>query len=428
MDHLEEIARLKESLKQAEKVQSELDLRAFNLKTLYDVSNDIYGSVESDAIIRDFLLMTMGNFGVMQGFILLQEESSNDINQFVAVGFQSDLNQSLEDGAIQYLKTRHHIEPLQTTGTFEHDESLPAEIVLSLRFSVTPQCPGLLGLGAKLIGEPYNDNDKELLKTLANNLIIALKNARAFSEIRHLNKNLQLKNVELEKALNELTAALRKVELLEDIKSSLSKFVPSTVSRLIEKSPNGEMPDSREQDVSVLFLDIESYTKICERLGDEEMNDIIEMHFSAFMDAIYANNGDVNETAGDGLMVLFLDDDKVQNALGAVRTALKIREDTIKIGQECSSLYRPLEINMGINSGSAFVGAAKFDSYTGSRWTYTARGSLTNVAARIGAQAKGGKVFLSHTTAARVKDQITLSPLGKFNLKNVSEEVEIFEI
>jgi class 3 adenylate cyclase len=106
----------------------------------------------------------------------------------------------------------------------------------------------------------------------------------------------------------------------------------------------------------------------------------------------------------------------------------KIREDTIKIGQECSSLYRPLEINMGINSGSAFVGAAKFDSYTGSRWTYTARGSLTNVAARIGAQAKGGKVFLSHTTAARVKDQITLSPLGKFNLKNVSEEVEIFEI
>ena len=53
MDHLEEIARLKESLKQAEKVQTELDLRVFNLKTLYDVSNDIYGSVESDKILRD---------------------------------------------------------------------------------------------------------------------------------------------------------------------------------------------------------------------------------------------------------------------------------------------------------------------------------------------------------------------------------------
>jgi class 3 adenylate cyclase len=158
------------------------------------------------------------------------------------------------------------------------------------------------------------------------------------------------------------------------------------------------------------------------------MNNIIEKHFSAFMDAIYANNGDVNETAGDGLMVLFLDDDTVQNALGAVRTALQIREDTIKIGNECSSLYRPLEINMGINSGSALVGAARFDSYTGSRWTYTARGSLTNIAARIGAQAKGGRVYLSKTTAERVKDQFDLNSLGKFYLKNVSEEVEIFEI
>jgi class 3 adenylate cyclase len=310
----------------------------------------------------------------------------------------------------------------------DHRLFLPPEVEFSLPFAVTPDCPGLLGLGPKLIGEPYNENDIELLNTLANNLVIALRNARSFDQIRRLNKNLQLKNVELEKALDELRTAMRKVEILEGIKANLSKFVPNTVSRLIEKSPNGEMPGSKEQDVSVLFLDIEAYTKICERLGDEEMNDIIEKHFSAFMDAIYANDGDVNETAGDGLMVLFMDEDKVQNALGAVRTALKIREDTIKIGQECSSLYRPLEINMGINSGSAFVGAAKFDSYTGSRWTYTARGSITNVAARIGSQAKGGKVFLSPTTAARVKDHFTLSPLGKFTLKNVSEEVEIFEV
>ncbi|GAG04348.1 unnamed protein product, partial [marine sediment metagenome] len=62
------------------------------------------------------------------------------------------------------------------------------------------------------------------------------------------------------------------------------------------------------------------------------------------------------------------------------------------------------------------------------RWTYTARGLVTNVAARIGAQASNGQVFLSKATAGRVKDQFSLTPLGKFNLKNVSEEVEIFEV
>jgi class 3 adenylate cyclase len=428
MDHQEEIKQLRESLKQAENIQAELDLRVFNLKTLNDVSKDIYGNVESETIIRNFLLMTMGNFGVMQGFILLLDQPANETDQFVSVGFQDDLSQPLESGATRLLIQASRPETSQKLSPLDHRLFLPPEVEFSLPFAVTPDCPGLLGLGPKLIGEPYNENDIELLNTLANNLVIALRNARSFDQIRRLNKNLQLKNVELEKALDELRTAMRKVEILEGIKANLSKFVPNTVSRLIEKSPNGEMPGSKEQDVSVLFLDIEAYTKICERLGDEEMNDIIEKHFSAFMDAIYANDGDVNETAGDGLMVLFMDEDKVQNALGAVRTALKIREDTIKIGQECSSLYRPLEINMGINSGPAFVGAAKFDSYTGSRWTYTARGSITNVAARIGSQAKGGKVFLSPTTAARVKDHFTLSPLGKFTLKNVSEEVEIYEV
>jgi len=428
MDPQEEIKRLKESLKQAEKVQAELDLRVFNLKTLYDVSKDIYGSVESETIIRNFLLMTMGNFGVMDGFVLLLDKPLKTTSQFVSIGFQDENHESLENGGLQLLEQRLTESASETSATGDQRQFLPESIEFSVPFTVTPERPGLLGLGSKLIGEPFNDNDLELLDTLVNNLVVALKNARSFDEIRQLNKNLQLKNIELEKAFTELTAAMRKVELLEDIKANLSKFVPNTVSRLIEKSPNGEMPDSKEQDVSVLFLDIEAYTKICERLGDEEMNDIIEKHFSAFMDAIYANDGDVNETAGDGLMVLFMDEDNVQNALGAVRTALKIREDTIKIGQECSSLYRPLEINMGINSGSAFLGAAKFDSITGSRWTYTARGSITNVASRIGAQAKGGKVFLSPTTAARVKDQFKLSCLGKFNLKNVSEEVEIFEV
>ena len=428
MNLQEEIRHLRESLKQAENVQAELDLRVFNLKTLYDVSKDIFSSVESETIIRNFLLMTMGNFGVMEGFILLHDTQSKTSNQFVSIGFQNDALERLENGGIQILQNANLMGSSQQSPGCDHRKFLSPAVEFSLPFAVFPDCPGLLGLGSKLIGQPFNDNDVELLDTLVNNLVVALKNARSFEQIRGLNKSLQLKNVELEKALEEVRTAMRKVEILESVKANLSKFVPNTVCRLIEKSPDGEMPESKERDVSVLFLDIESYTRICERLGDAEINDIIEKHFSVFMDAIYANDGDVNETAGDGLMVLFLDENKVQNALGAVRTALKIREDTIKIGQECSSLYRPLEINMGINSGSALVGAAKFDSYTGSRWTYTARGAITNVAARIGAQAKGGRILLSNTTGDRVKNHYGLTALGKFKLKNVTAEMEIFEI
>jgi len=53
---------------------------------------------------------------------------------------------------------------------------------------------------------------------------------------------------------------------------------------------------------------------------------------------------------------------------------------------------------------------------------------VTNVAARVGAFAYDGAILVSRPTADRVKELFPLTPLGKFSLKNVSEQVEIFEV
>ncbi len=424
----DEVEQLRASLKEADHIQNELDRRVFYLKTLYDVSKDIYGSIETDSILRNFLLMSMGNFGVMEAFVLLMDMPAKEITHFVPIGFDDTKFATLQKSGMKFLLNEAY-QGLSANGpALRRLKMFPSSVEYVLPFSVEAYYLGLLGMGPKIVGDPYNENDKELLDTLLNNLVVALKNARSFEEIKHLNKDLQDKNVQLETALSQLSASMRKVEILESVKENLSKFVPVTVTRMIEKSPTGAIPESKRQDLSVLFLDIEGYTKLCEKLGSSETGEIIEKHFSAFMDAIYTNNGDVNETAGDGLMVLFQNEDEKTNALEAVRTALSIREETVRICKECPVLYRPLDINIGINSGQALVGAAKFDTYSGSRWTYTARGRLTNVAARIGAQASGGGIYLSRTTADRVKKHFSPFSRGKFKLKNVSEEIEIFEL
>jgi len=428
MDLQGQIEQLRNSLFQAERIQTELDRRVYYLKTLYDVSKDIFGSVEYGPILKNFLLMTMGNFGVAEGFILTVDVLSREINGFVSVGFESEDISLLRTGGSEILFSDDLVKSIQSETDLKSRGLLPQAMICTLPFNVDRDCTGILGLGSKLVGESYNTDDEELLDTLVNNLVIALKNARSFEEITSLNLDLQEKNIQLESALNQLQSSMRKVELLESIKENLSKFVPVTVSRMIEKSPTNSIPKGKTQDLSVLFLDIEGYTKLCNKLGGTETSEVIEKHFSAFMDAIYTNNGDVNETAGDGLMVLFLNEDEETNALEAVRTALLIREKTTQIFEKCSMLYRPLDINMGINSGKALVGAAKFETYSGSRWTYTARGNLTNVAARIGAQASGGSIYLSKSTADRVKGHFPPKPKGRFKLKNVSEEVEIFEL
>jgi class 3 adenylate cyclase len=428
MDLQKELEQLRKSLQQAEHIETELDRRVFYLKTLYDVSKDIFASVEYEPILKNFLLMTMGNFGVMEGFTLSVDVPSGEINGFVSVGFQADDISLLRTGGSQILLSADLVKSMQNETDLKSHGLLPPAMICVFPFNVDTDCIGLMGLGAKLIGEPYNKDDEELLDTLVNNLVVALKNARSFEEIKSLNRDLQEKNVQLETALTELKASMRKVEILESVKENLSKFVPVTVCRMIEKSPTNAIPESKKQDVSVLFVDIEGYTKLCEKLGSSETSEVIEKHFSAFMDAIYTHNGDVNETAGDGLMVLFLNEDEETSALEAVRAALSIREKSVRIFEECSALYRPLDINMGINSGEALVGAAKFETYSGSRWTYTARGNLTNVAARIGSMASGGQIFLSKATTDRVRKHFSPVLKGKFNLKNVSEEVDIFEL
>jgi class 3 adenylate cyclase len=425
MDLETEVEKLRDSLKKSEQVQTELDRRVFYLKTLYDVSKDIFSSVDSATILRNFLLMAMGNFGVTEGFILLTNSNSKKVEDIVPVGLQDSDEVSLIEGIQQLL--RHDTFPalFENKADFSQQGFFPSSLEFLQPFTIESDYPGILGLGPKLVGEPYNENDQELLDTLVNNLIIALKNARSFEKIKKLNLDLETKNVQLKKALKELKVALRKVEILEDIKANLCKFVPTTVTRLVEKSPTADILEARERDVTVLFLDIEAYTKITEELGAIEVNALVEKYFSVFMDAIYKNNGDVVETAGDGLMVLFLTDDEITSAEEAVRAARTVKEKACLINEECSLDSQPLVINMGICSGRAFVGASKFESYT---WTYAAHGTITNVAARICGHATGGAVLVSKSTAERTKDHFSFKPLGKFALKNLSEEVDIFEL
>jgi class 3 adenylate cyclase len=370
----------------------------------------------------------MGNFGSKRGFVVLSSVSSKKIEYFESLGYLDAEQTAVVQKIEKILSWEKPKQWFNQSSNLQQNDLLPPKVEYFSSFFVEEEWWSFIGLGEKLVGQGYDRGDQELMDTLINNLIVALKNAKSFEEIWALNMDLRDKNIELEKTLAKLKNAVRKVEILESVKENLSKFVPITVSRMIEQSPAGENLKQKKQDLSVLFLDIEGYTRLCEKLGGDEVNSVIEKHFSVFMDAIHDNGGDVNETAGDGLMVLFLDEDKKKNAIDAARTALKVKQETTRIFSTIGSLYKPLEINMGINSGSALVGAAKFDSYTGSRWTYTARGDAVNLAARIGKLATGGRIMVSRKTSERLTGRYRTDSLGLLKLKNISRKVEIFRL
>jgi class 3 adenylate cyclase len=214
---------------------------------------------------------------------------------------------------------------------------------------------------------------------------------------------------------------------MDQILAHLRPFVPETVQRIVEKDPSAPSLEKRDVDVSVLFLDVAGYTKISESLTQEKVNFIIEKYFSSFLDVIYTHGGDINETAGDGLMVIFQGTPE-ENALDASTSALEIRKRTIEINNELKGRFQPIDVNMGINSGMASVGMTRFHGAAGTRMTFTATGPVTNLAARIAAAATNGDILVGPETARRVKGKITMHDRGPKKFKNVKGKVTVYSL
>jgi class 3 adenylate cyclase len=214
---------------------------------------------------------------------------------------------------------------------------------------------------------------------------------------------------------------------LDQILAQLRPFVPETVQKIVEKNPVMPSLEKRDMDVSILFLDVAGYTRISETLTREMVNFIIEKYFSSFLDVIYANHGDINETAGDGLMVIFQGTER-ENALNASRAALNIHGRASEIRKELEGRFEPIEVRMGINSGVASVGMTKFHGVTGIRMTFTASGPVTNLAARIASAAVGGDILIGPDTAERIKGEIDFFYRGSMDFKNVKEKVRVYSL
>lgn len=280
--------------------------------------------------------------------------------------------------------------------------ALGAEVVVPLRFQ--EELRGLLVLGRKRSEAPYTAEDLALLETVADQAAVAVANADAHRKVVDYAH-------ELERSLL--------------IRTNLAKFVPQRVRQLIEASPEAPSLDKRTADVTVVFADITGYTRLSSRLAPAELDAIVERYFGAFLDEIVKHGGDVNETAGDGLMVIFHEGDHPRAAVEAARG---IHRRAGELNADLPEGIEPLAMHIGINTGPAALGATKIEGRAGTRWTYTASGMTTNIAARLAAVAQGGEIVLSDSTLGRLGPGLPVEDLGFRELKNVERPLRLHRL
>jgi len=210
--------------------------------------------------------------------------------------------------------------------------------------------------------------------------------------------------------------------------SQLSAFVPQSVLKMAEKDPELISQEKEKKDVSVLFLDIEGYTRLNATLPEQEVNDLVERLFSRFVDPIHRSHGDINETAGDGLMIIFKEDDIKTNAVNSITAAFDIHEQSLECNRALPPHMDPLKVNMGIHCGTALVGMTRLKGSIGTRMTYTATGNVTNMAARLAATARGGDILIAEETRKIIDGLWPLYDRGTATLKGIEHPVHLYSL
>lgn len=210
--------------------------------------------------------------------------------------------------------------------------------------------------------------------------------------------------------------------------SAARHFVPRGVLERLGRSPAIAHQGKRVAEVAVLFVDVQGCSVLCEELPPPAMNQLLEVAFGDFFDCVQEAGGDVNEIMGDGFMAVFEGRPLRDSARAAAQAALAIHthETTCRLAAGMPEV--PFVVNMGLHVGRAFVGVTRFVGRSGERWTYTASGPVTNVAARLCQLAQNGAILLSEEAATLLAEAYTLHPHGEYHFKNIGHTVRVYRL
>ena len=133
----------------------------------------------------------------------------------------------------------------------------------------------------------------------------------------------------------------------------------------------------------------------------------------------------IDNFTGDGLIVIFNDPIPCPDpALRAVRLAVDMREAVALLARSWTARGHEIGFGVGIAQGYATLGPIGFEG----RFDYTAIGTVTNVAARLCAEAKDGQILVTQRVAATIDKIAELQQLGDIALKGLSRPIAVLNV
>jgi adenylate cyclase len=196
----------------------------------------------------------------------------------------------------------------------------------------------------------------------------------------------------------------------------LLNILPAEVAKELKEKGSAEAKSFDE--VTVIFTDFKSFTRISENLSAEELVAEIDYCFKGFDHIINKYNIEKIKTIGDSYMAVGgLPVPNKTNAKDVVNAALEILEFIKKHNLQKVEEGKPiLEIRIGINTGPVVAGIVGVKKFAYDIW-----GDTVNLASRMESSGEPGKINISGSTYELVKNDFTCTYRGKIQAKNKGE-------
>lgn len=231
--------------------------------------------------------------------------------------------------------------------------------------------------------------------------------------------------------------ALERVRLTEElhqqaqVRQNLERFLSPNVARLVARhiTQYGKLWEAEELPVSVLFADVQGFTRLSEQLKPREVQDLLNEYLHEMTEVIFGVGGTLDKYIGDGIMAVFgaprIPDEPLntEHASQAVDAALGMLAAHKRLLGKIEP-HKSFNVRIGINTGPVYVGFFG----TRHRLEYTVLGDTVNIASRLESRAQPNSILISQSVADAVRQQFSLDEVGELQLKGRERRVQAFKV